>query len=381
VDERAERAVVVVGNGVSGFAAADRLARNGVRPLLVGPGPVADRPPLSKGALADGAPHLLADDARLDELGIDRHRGLATEFDLRARRLVLTGDGPPLEVHAEHLVLAMGLRYDPPPIPGLAGAHLNALPEGLGPLAARLAGGRRRVVVIGGGLIGVETAATLAEAGHEVAVVEMEARPLHRLHDPLPAIAQAALDELGIAFHPGFAVAGVEARPDGASVVSAVDGAPLVADVVVAATGGRQQGIPGLGDHGAPVAVGADMSVPGIEGVFVVGDGAAPVHERFGRLELPHWDTAIGTGMLAADAILGRAEPYGRLPYWWSDIGPRRIAEVGVAGAAVDWDDADGLLAGRDEAGAIVCVLVVDQPRRMRDARRLVTAAQTAGAA
>ena len=324
--------------------------------------------------MTEGEPQLLADAARLHELGIDHHDGLAEQVDLGSRRMVLTGAGEPVEVHAGQLVLAPGLRYDPPPIPGLDAAHVNAVPAGVAPLAAELTGGRRTVVVVGGGLIGVETAATLSQAGHDVAIAELDARPLHRLHDPLPALALATLDELGVAFQPHFAVAGVEAAADGRAAVTAADGRTLVADVVVAATGGRPRADLGL-DVSGPVAVAADLSVPGLPGVYVVGDAAAPLHERFGRLVLPHWDTAMGTGTLAADAILGRAEPYRRLPFWWSDIGPRRIAEIGVAAAVVVWSVRDELHVGRDAADAIVCVLVVDQPRRLRDARRLVTEA------
>ena len=64
--------VAVVGNGVAGYACAARLARHGIRPLLVGPGLPIDRPPLTKQGLARGAPVLLADENRLADLGIER---------------------------------------------------------------------------------------------------------------------------------------------------------------------------------------------------------------------------------------------------------------------------------------------------------------------
>ena len=40
-------------------------------------------------------------------------------------------------------------------------------------------------------------------------------------------------------------------------------------------------------------------------------------------MRFPHWDAAIGTGEHVADTIAGNGGPYERLPYWWSDIGPR----------------------------------------------------------
>ena len=93
---------------------------------------------------------------------------------------------------------------------------------------------------------------------------------------------------------------------------------------------------------------------------------------RFGPMRFPHWDAAIGTGEHVAGSIAGNGGPYERLPYWWSDIGPRRLAEVGFAGAAATWAEEDGLHVGRDTSGAPVCVLVVDAPRRLREARAIV---------
>ena len=74
--------VAIVGNGVAGYACAARLARHGIRPLLIGPGLPVDRPPLTKQGLAAGAPVLLADETRLDQLGIDRLDAHVDEADL-----------------------------------------------------------------------------------------------------------------------------------------------------------------------------------------------------------------------------------------------------------------------------------------------------------
>ncbi len=96
-------------------------------------------------------------------------------------------------------------------------------------------------------------------------------------------------------------------------------------------------------------------------------------HARFGPIRFPHWDMAIGTGEHAADAIAGVASDLDRLPYWWTDIGPRTFAEVGWAEAVAEWADEDGIHVGRDEAGEPVAALVVDEPRRLREARKLLT--------
>jgi hypothetical protein len=61
-----------------------------------------------------------------------------------------------------------------------------------------------------------------------------------------------------------------------------------------------------------------------------------------------------------------------RDPYFFSDIGPLRIQQVGVADAAVDWHEDDGLVVGSDPYGAATCVLLLNAPARLREARELV---------
>jgi hypothetical protein len=106
--------------------------------------------------------------------------------------------------------------------------------------------------------------------------------------------------------------------------------------------------------------------------VYAAGDLVIVPHARFGAIRFPHWDAAIGTGEQTADSIAGVADPYERLPYWWSDIGTLRLAEVGVAEQVAEWHDLGGMHVGRDVSGEVVCALVVDEPRRLREARGLV---------
>jgi 3-phenylpropionate/trans-cinnamate dioxygenase ferredoxin reductase subunit len=361
--------VAIVGNGVAGTACAMRLARDGIRPLLIGPGLPVDRPPLTKSALADGIPRLLSDAARLDERGIDRLDGLVISADLTKCALVVETEEGEETVEAEHVVLATGLAYRPPPVPGLDNAFVNANPRVLAALGPLLTSGPVEVIVVGAGLIGTESAATLAQAGHSVTLVDMLERPLDRLHDPLPALGRATLDELGVQFHGGVAI---ESATEYA--LETASHGTLEADVILAATGGVPCSPPGLALEASqlPLPVAADMLVPGHDRVYACGDLVLVAHARFGPMRFPHWDAAIGTGEHVADAIAGNGGPYDRLPYWWSDIGPRRLAEVGFAGAVASWAEEDGLHVGRDTSGDPVCVLVVDAPRRLREARAIV---------
>jgi NADPH-dependent 2,4-dienoyl-CoA reductase/sulfur reductase-like enzyme len=366
--------VAIVGNGVAGYACAARLARHGIRPLLVGPGLPIDRPPLTKQGLARGAPVLLADENRLADLGIERLDAMVDEADLATGRLVAGG----IEIEAEVVVLATGLSYRPPRIPGLEVAHVNATPRGMTRLVAALAGGPKRVVVVGAGLIGTETAATLAAAGHDVTALDVLGRPLDRLHDPLSKLGAAALAEAGARFVGGAELTELVAEHENENeqVTVCYKGGSLIADVVVAATGGRAFVPPGLDvDVGElPLAVDRDLRVPGHARVHAVGDLILAPHARFGPIRFPHWDMAVATGDRAADAIAGVVSELDRLPYWWTDIGPRTFAEVGWAEAAAGWEEEDGIHVGRDTTGEAVAALVVDDPRRLRAARALLDA-------
>ena len=363
--------VAIVGNGVAGYACAARLARHGIRPLLIGPGAVVDRPPLTKQGLARGAPVLLADDERLATRGIDRLDAMVDEADLAAGRLVAGG----VEVDTETIVLATGLAYRPPRIPGLEAAHVNAMPRGMMRLVDALAGGPKRVVVVGAGLIGTETSATLAVAGHDVTAIDVLELPLDRLHEPLPTLGAEALAATGARFRGGAALVELRVGDDDLVTLCCKDGS-LTADVVVAATGGRPFVPPGLGVEASelPLTVGPDLRVPGLDRVHAVGDLILAPHARFGPIRFPHWDMAIATGDRAADEIAGIESELDRLPYWWTDIGPRTFAEVGWAEAATEWGEENGLHIGRDATGEPVAVLVVDEPRKLRAARALLGA-------
>ena len=133
--------------------------------------------------------------------GIDHVDGLVTDCDLDHRRLTVehSADGTRREIYAATLVWATGLRYPKPPLPGLDRAEENTTASGLLSLVARLAEPGRRVVVVGAGLIGTETAATLASA-HDVTLVDMLDRPLARFLPRVSDAASATLEALGVGF-------------------------------------------------------------------------------------------------------------------------------------------------------------------------------------
>jgi 3-phenylpropionate/trans-cinnamate dioxygenase ferredoxin reductase component len=369
------RSVTVVGNGVAGYACAARLATRGVRVTLVGPGFPADRPPLSKSALSRGMVPYLATARSLLEAGITHLDGWAESPDLGRRELVFSPQrgGPPRRVQFETLVWATGLRPSPPPVPGIAAAHQNAHPAGLGSLLPHLVRPGRRVVVVGAGLIGTETAATLS-LRHAVSLLERAARPLDRLHPAISAAATAALEGLGVAFTGACEIEGIEAGGGSPHLVRTSTHGSLEADLVIAAAGVRST-VPAELGGGASLETDERLAVVGQDDVWACGDVASFPHPRFGRLTIPHWDNAHAGGRHVADAILGSPASYTRDPYWFSDVGPLRIQQVGFAHPACEWTESRGLHVGRGADGTPACVVLLNAPHRLKEARSLLAAA------
>jgi 3-phenylpropionate/trans-cinnamate dioxygenase ferredoxin reductase subunit len=367
--------VVVIGNGVSGYACAARLGELGVPVKMIGPGLPHDRPPLSKRALLTGRLPLLADPAQLVDRGIEHVDGVVTACDLRERRLKVSpsGGGTAFGIEGSTLVWATGLRYPRPPIPGFERADENATGAGLIALNRRLSVPGRRVVVVGAGLIGTETAATLA-AAHDVTLLDMLDRPLARLLPRLSEVALAGLESLGVRFLGSCSIesASVEAAD---TVIHTSTHGDIRCDVLVAAAGFRSSLLPELvGTDSRALTLDADerLRVHGHDGLWACGDCVSFPHPRWGRISIPHWDHAMWSGRHVADSVCGSCTAYVREPYFFSDIGGLRIQQVGVATAAVEWSDDGGLAIGLDLVGEPACVVLLNSPGRLREARELL---------
>ncbi|MEV7809993.1 FAD-dependent oxidoreductase [Streptomyces flaveolus] len=380
------RTVTIVGASLSGLYAARELRAQGFdgRLVIVGEEPhhPYDRPPLSKDFLTGRA-----GDSDLALTDADETAGLEAEWLLgvRARgldprgRTVLLGDGR--TVSTDGVVIATGAAARRLPGDRLAGVHTLRTLDDARALCAELTQGHRRVVVIGGGFIGAETASSCARLGHDVTVVEAAPLPLvPQLGARMAAVCAALHRRGGVELVTGTGVAALR----GAATVTGVDltdGRTLPADVVIVGIGARPHTDWLVGSalalHDGVLC--DDGCVTALPQVVAVGDVA-----RVGGTRAEHWTSATEQPRVAVTNLLaGRTVATARtLPYFWSDQYDSRIQFAGryregdtvhVTEGEITDDGApgeSGFLARYERDGRTVAVLGVNRPRAFMRARR-----------
>lgn len=304
--------------------------------------PPYERPPLSKDYLSGKReverlflrpPAFWAD--KKVELRLGRRIVLV---DRPAHRVVLD-DGTALPYG--RLVWAAGGRPRRLSCPGadLAGIHYIRSIADIDELRAGLALPERRVVIIGGGYIGLESAAVLRVAGHQVAVLEMQERLLARA--TAPPVSQFLLDLHrchGVDVRLSTDAVGIIGRDRQVSGVRLSTGVVLPADLVLVGIGI----IPNV----EPLAASGLSCPDGVQvdeycrtsdpDILAIGDCArhpscfAPVPVRLESVQ-----NAIDQAKCAADTILGREKPYSAMPWFWSD---QYAVKMQTAGLSIDHD-------------------------------------------
>lgn len=347
--------VVIIGGGAAGFAAAERLRREGfagsLTLLSADDAAPYDRPNLSKDYLAGTAPEEwipLRPDAFYAENGIELRLGATVAaIDPAGRRVLLAGGGG--ELPFDRLLLATGAEPVRPPIPGADGPQvhtLRSLKDSRALIEAAKAA--QSAVLIGAGFIGLEVAASLRARGLTVHVVAPDRRPLERVLGPeLGDLVRRLHEEQGVAFHLEEGVAGIEPGR-----VRLSSGRSLDADMVVLGTGVRPRTElaerAGLAvDHGVLVDEWLETSAPGI---FAAGDITRWPDPHTGeRIRIEHWVVAERQGQAAALNMLGgdgRAR-FTAAPFFWSR---HYDTSINYVGHAQRWDaiEVEGDIGARD---------------------------------
>lgn len=378
---------VIIGAGLAGISAADTLREVGgpdhdITVLGAGPDEPHDHPPLSKGFLR-GEEGI--DAVRLRDADWYAEHAIALRPE-RAVRIAPDRDVVELEGGGElpfdRALIATGgvaRRLDVPgaDLPGVM--TLRTLSDGRALRDAARA--RPRAVVIGGGFIGVEVAASLRAVGCEVDLLMLEDVVLERALGPTPGrVLGERLSALGVRVHPRTAVAAF--RGEGAlSAVEPDDGPPIPAGLAVVGAGmvpvvevAERSGLElDLGGVACDRALRTSR-----ERVFAAGDVAAVESVVAGRrIRVEHWAEALNQGKLAARSMLGRDVAYDRVPYFFSDVGPVGIEYVGVGGPIEDEvviRRGAGLIAAHLRDGRVVGVVTIDAGDALDAGRELVRA-------
>ena len=322
-----ERSILIVGAGHAGVAAAHGLREHGWHEKIVlisdeGYLPY-DRPALSKGVIA-GLKTIeqaeILSKGWIEKNKINFVKGLSvSQINIEAQTATLS-DGAKLDFH--RLIFATGAYPRKLGVLGeqLCGVvYLRKAQDAL-VLKDRLVAGQE-IVIIGGGLIGLEVAATAVTLGCKITVVEKSSRLLARV---APAELATAIQTIHEARGVKFIFEGEVEHFEGETTVSGVKllkHARLSCDLVLVAVGAapaielaEQVGL--RVDNGIIVDQFLHSSN---ESIYAVGDVARYLTNEGKLVRLESWKNANDQGECVAQNILGKKLPYQPMPWIWSD--------------------------------------------------------------
>ncbi|MBX3077812.1 MAG: FAD-dependent oxidoreductase [Cryobacterium sp.] len=324
------KSFIIVGGGLAGVSAAEELRKQGFDGTIqiIGKEPHAPyiRPPLSKGYL-NGSDGLDAVFVHPESWYAENNIELLTNttvYGVNAREHEVTLDGGK-PIHYDKLLLATGSSPRLLTIDGaeLGGVHYLRTLDDSKELHKELAGGGRKLVLIGSGWIGMEVGATARTLGNDVTILEQVPVPL----------ANAIGDELGMMFHDLHKEHGVDMRMSvvvdkivgshgKVAGVQLKDGELIPADLVLIGVGA----VPNVAladdaglvtENGIVVDQAMQSSDPDI---FAAGDVANAFHPLANmRLRSEHWANALNEGPAAARGMLGQNESFEDIPYFYTD--------------------------------------------------------------
>jgi 3-phenylpropionate/trans-cinnamate dioxygenase ferredoxin reductase subunit len=340
------RNVVVVGAGQATAQFVEALRRRGYGGAIsvFGEEPWLpyQRPPLSKKYLAGGLPVdrlQLRQAAFYAEQKVDLHLGQTVTRLERSARQVRLADGSAHPYDA--LVLATGSRPRSLPLPGvdLGGVHVlrsiadaDALRADALRALDRPAG---RAVILGGGYVGLEVAATLRQLGLEVTVLEVAERVMNRVvAEPVSRWYEAEHARRGVDIRLGARPLALEGDTEGRVRAVVTAAGTLPADVVVLGVGvlpndglAQDAGLPC--DNGIQVDEHCRTADPAIH---AIGDCTNhPSVHYGGRVRLESVDNAVEQANTAAADLLGIEARHERVPWFWSDQYEHKLVIVGLS--------------------------------------------------
>ncbi|MBK17385.1 MAG: pyridine nucleotide-disulfide oxidoreductase [Rhodospirillaceae bacterium] len=390
-----DRTFVIIGASQAGGWVANTLRNEGFegKVILLGEEPYLpyERPPLSKAALLGevtvDSTYFWQQEA-LDEANIEvRLNTKATAIDREAKEVVIEGDD---RIAYDKLAITTGARVRELPIDGaqLPGVfYLRTMEDTLAIREAVKEGST--AMIVGGGWIGLECAATLTKLGCKSVVVEALDRLCARAITP-------EISDWLLQFHLGNGVdirlnTGVEkfegdgkleravlAGGENIDCSIAVVGIGVIPNAEIAAEAGLDT------DDGIVVDDHARTSDPDI---FAAGDVANHPNDLLGRrLRLESYENAQNQGITAGKAMLDKAESYAEIPWFWSDQFDVNLQMIGVP---ENWDETatrgdpakNEFVTFYLKNGVIDGAISINNPRDLRFGKRLMQANKTVSVA
>jgi 3-phenylpropionate/trans-cinnamate dioxygenase ferredoxin reductase subunit len=334
--------VLIVGGGHAGANAALVLRQQGfagaVAIVTEEPCPPYERPPLSKDYLAQERPFeriLLRPEGYWAERDVELLLGRRAVAVAPDRHEVALASGERLGYGV--LIWAAGAAPRKLACPGhdLRGVHGVRTRDDVDRMMAELPG-VTSVVVVGGGYIGLEAAAVLTKLGKRVAVLEAQDRVLSRVAgEPLSRFYEAEHRAHGVDVRLGVQVDAIRGQEGRVAAVRLASGEEIAAEMVVAGIGVSPAVAP-LVEAGA--AGGDGVSVDGqcrtsLPDIYAVGDCARRRNAFAGGAEirLESVQNAADQAAVAAKAIMGAAETYHAVPWFWSNQYDLKLQTVGLS--------------------------------------------------
>jgi 3-phenylpropionate/trans-cinnamate dioxygenase ferredoxin reductase component len=321
--------MVIIGGGKAGARAAVALRENGYEgPITMITGEVHapyDRPPLSKATITNidhPTPPYLTDEATLASINVTLMAGnAATSIDRTAKSVTLANGKT---CAYDKLLLATGAVPRRLNIEGSDLARVRYLRTFEDALALREnIGDGKHIIIIGGGFIGLEVAASARKRGATVTVIEGLPRVLSRgVPEEIAALITARHIAEGVDIRCGVALDAFEDRGEKIAVLLA-DGKAIVGDIVLVGIGALPasdlaENSDLVCENGISVNDRLQTNDPDI---YAAGDCVSfPLTIYSGRrVRLESWRSAQDQGALAAANMLGKNEALVTVPWFWSD--------------------------------------------------------------
>ncbi len=326
--------MVIIGAGEAGGCAAVAMREAGWDGPITILGderhPPYERPPLSKAAItAETMPdtRLSAEAGRFEDLEIDHVADTrVARIDRSSKRIHIRDGGT---IGYERLLLATGAQARPLSVEGGEYALTLRSQEDVWALR-RFFGPGRHVLIVGGGLIGLELAASANGLGATATIIESQDRLLARSVRPDIArrIERTHLEH-GNRFRFNAGVELVERTRVILNTGERIDG-----DIVVAAIGAKPD-VALAGAAGLTVTDGVltdECLRTSDPDIFACGDCAATVHRLFSGTpqRMESWQVARDQGALAGRNMVLPPEPQSAVPWFWSDQYDRQLQVAGL---------------------------------------------------